>query len=610
MPRCANYFFAKRIARSSSSSSFFFVFNLPTTVTYLIAMAAPSEAFPLANRPSGLPRVTPFLVKVTDSGLKSLQDALQSKSPTGLSEGQIVFGANTRPFKFTVSDMQQDTGAKGPLEAAEQFVSDGRWCKLGLMRYRATIMATDDSYQSTKRKALQAEQDAKKASAKVKSSVKIWNKVNDAASAMTRCQRMPLRAVSSSECKTTSSISKPSSQKAPTANQRGLDVTKKTLRERVIHHLLIRSCSPKELLSRLVKEGLSADERQNFESTFDAVAQVKSQTSSNGLKQQCLSEVSDEWPFYSSWDRQVAKRALAARLSLGSKRENCTNVPLEMVPKKEESKKSRPVAGSSGSSKAKHTQGARSILDDLLPSDNDYAAPVAKQQKVSTQVCEKVAPPSSSSSSMLRKEPGFGGEPLAQPPPPPQDKAKVPVNSSHITKSSNGYESGQRKRPHNADSDGHDSSTTSTESHSSSSNNTCYNKKGKSSVSLNSPPLDAALLDEYPVIETLQERQKYKELFDRDYPKYLKFYGKLSTIAREFLELGEKLRETDQGSAEYAAIEREICDRYRRFREDPALDGLRKQHDSIRAKLAAIKSRVVSFDKRHQCEIEEADDSD
>ncbi|KHJ41055.1 hypothetical protein D918_08943 [Trichuris suis] len=593
-------------------------------------MAAPSEAFPLASRPSGLPRVTPFLVKVTDSGLKSLQDAVQSKSPTGasssitfkLSEGQIVFGANTRPFKFTVSDMQQDTGAKGPLEAAEQLVSDGRWYKLGLMRYRATIMATDDSYQSTKRKALQAEQDAKKASAKVlkqpkatvgasKSSVKIWKKVNEAASAMmTKCQRMPLRAVSSSECKTTSSSSsiKPPSHKAPTANQRGLDVTKKTLRERVIHHLLIRSCSPKELLSRLVKEGLSADERQNFESTFDAVAQVKSQTSSNGaaaaaiyeLKQQCLSEVSDEWPFYSSWDRQVAKRALAARLSLRSKRENNSSVPLEMVPKKEESKKSRPVAGSSGSSKAKQTQGARSILDDLLPSDNDYAAPAPKQQKVSTQTSEK--------------EPRFGSEQQPPPPPPPQDKAKVPVNSSHVTKSSNGYESGQRKRPHNADySDGqsphHGSSTTSTESRSSSSN-TCYSRNAKSCVTLRSPPLDASLLDEYPDIETLEERQKYKELFDRDYPKYLKSYEKLSTIAREFLELGERLRETDQGSAEYAAMEREICDRYRRFREDPSLHSLRKQHDSIRAKLAAIKSRVVSFDQRHQCETDEADDSD
>uniref|UniRef100_A0A5S6Q404 RNA polymerase II elongation factor ELL N-terminal domain-containing protein n=1 Tax=Trichuris muris TaxID=70415 RepID=A0A5S6Q404_TRIMR len=553
-------------------------------------MAAPSEAFPLANRPSGLPRVTPFLVKVTDSGLKSLQDALQSTGPTGScssitfksSEGQIVFGANARPFKFTVSDMQQDMGAKGPLEAAEQFITDGRWCKLGLMRYRATIMATDDSYQSTKRKALQAEEEAKRTSAKVlkqpkaaagasKASAKIWKKVNDAATAMSRCQRVPASGVSSSECKSTSSMQR-SPQRASAVNHRGLNVTKKSLRERIIHHLLIRCCSPKELLIRLVKEGLNADEKQNFESTFEAVAQMKSQSSSNGgtavyeLKQQCLSEVSDEWPFYSSWDRQLAKRALAARLSVGSKRDT-SGAPLEMVPRKE-SKRSRPVAGSSASSNVvnKQTHGARSILDDLLPSDNGcIASAAAGAAKVQKAPAVERAP----ANSLPRMERRSGNEDS-------HGKAITPVNSSHIAKSSNGYEGGQRKRPYTADMDvqsPHDSSTPSV---------------GSQGCSSNNAPSEGRT--EYPDIDTYEERQRYKELFDRDYPRYL--------------------RETSQGSTEYAAMEREICDRYKRFREDASLNNLRNQHNSIRAKLAAIKSRVVSFDRRHQGEFEEVEDSD
>uniref|UniRef100_A0A5S6QZ72 OCEL domain-containing protein n=1 Tax=Trichuris muris TaxID=70415 RepID=A0A5S6QZ72_TRIMR len=575
-------------------------------------MAAPSEAFPLANRPSGLPRVTPFLVKVTDSGLKSLQDALQSTGPTGScssitfksSEGQIVFGANARPFKFTVSDMQQDMGAKGPLEAAEQFITDGRWCKLGLMRYRATIMATDDSYQSTKRKALQAEEEAKRTSAKVlkqpkaaagasKASAKIWKKVNDAATAMSRCQRVPASGVSSSECKSTSSMQR-SPQRASAVNHRGLNVTKKSLRERIIHHLLIRCCSPKELLIRLVKEGLNADEKQNFESTFEAVAQMKSQSSSNGgtavyeLKQQCLSEVSDEWPFYSSWDRQLAKRALAARLSVGSKRDT-SGAPLEMVPRKE-SKRSRPVAGSSASSNVvnKQTHGARSILDDLLPSDNGcIASAAAGAAKVQKAPAVERAP----ANSLPRMERRSGNEDS-------HGKAITPVNSSHIAKSSNGYEGGQEEETLHC---GHGCC---------SSNNAPSEGRTVTYVSAPSPPLDPALLEEYPDIDTYEERQRYKELFDRDYPRYLRCYAKLSAIASEFFELGKKLRETSQGSTEYAAMEREICDRYKRFREDASLNNLRNQHNSIRAKLAAIKSRVVSFDRRHQGEFEEVEDSD
>ncbi|KRX98638.1 RNA polymerase II elongation factor ELL [Trichinella pseudospiralis] len=553
--------------------------------------AASSEIFPLAQRDVNLPQVTAFVIKLTDTSLQSLQDSVRtcsghagSSSKFGSIEFQpdecrISFGPDAQAFKFTLSKVQ-DANTKGPQDAIEQCRDGGEWIKLGAVRHRIKVLATDDSYHNTKRKALQAEEEAKKSAPKVlkqpkvgvsKASEKIWNKVHDALNASSK--RSINSASSSFQSSGSSQLISPSrsnghqrhqlssssstSSSLPTKSR--FDITKKSVRERIIHHLIIRPSTASGMLSRLLKEGLSDVDRQQFEATFNSVAQVrggKNQSSTSGsgcvydLQPQCFSEVSCDWPFYTNYERQLVRRELNNGAQSSRGRNAC--VIDDIIPKKESTRRS---AVSDLPSSAR-----------IAPKEQSFSAANKRTltngftELTTTHHRQASAHPASTTLQSRKRAADVNSQM-------PKSKKPPPIEQ-HIAVTSNGY--------------GHCSSEMGVSNHNSS----------------GSPPSNCSFWKDFPTIDSDEQRRRYKQAFDNDYPEYMSCYEQLNQFYEEIATMVNQLKQYDKNSDEYSQLERDICSKYHRWEEDKIVDEVRNRHYQLRLKLAVLKARVQDYDDR------------
>ncbi|KRY43544.1 Cytochrome b-c1 complex subunit Rieske, mitochondrial [Trichinella spiralis] len=549
--------------------------------------AASSEIFTLAQRDVNLPQLTAFVIKLTDSSLQSLQDSVRtcngyagSSSKSGSIEFQpddcrISFGPDAQAFKFTLSKVQ-DASSKGPQDAIEQCRDGGEWIKLGAVRHRIKVLATDDSYHNIKKKALRAEEEAKKSALKVlkqpkegvsKASEKIWNKVQDAMNASSKKGSVTSASSSFQSSGSSQLVSPPrsnghqrhqlsssTSSSLPTKSR--FDITKKSVRERIIHHLIIRPSTASGMLNRLLKEGLSDVDRQQFEATFNSVAQVrggKSQSSTAGsgcvydLQPQCFSEVSCDWPFYTNYERQLVRREL--NNGAQSSRGRNAYVIDDIIPKKESSRRS---VISDVSSSAR-----------IPPKEQSFSAgkKTTNGYPELTTHHRQANPHSASTTLQSRKRPADVDSQMPKP-------KKPPPIEQHVAVTSNGY--------------GH-----------------CSSEMGVSNHDSNgSPPSNCSFWKDFPSIDSDEQRRRYKQAFDNDYPEYISCYEQLNQFYEEIAIMVNQLKQYDKNSDEYSQLERDICSKYHRWEEDKTIDEVRNRHYQLRLKLAVLKARVQDYDDR------------
>lgn len=287
-----------------------------------------------------------FLVKLTDSSRSTLDHLLKKVSfksssadfgsvEIGENEGCIRFGESTgtttTEYKFSIADMHSEL-AKGQLQTTRQRGDLNPVESLGQITQRLKILASDkETFESTKQKALQEMEEAKKQSDKI-TSVKLkppgsskfsqqkWQKVATA-SPIPR-PLTPLSGVGGSSghggggSKPTGKTVTPpgSSSSAAATTAKFGELSKKSLRQRIIQHLALRPCTPAILLAKLTKEGLLDEDKSSFELYLNDVAQPKPQ--SNGemeLRSVSWMEVRTDWPHYNKYDAEVVKKYVAAK---------------------------------------------------------------------------------------------------------------------------------------------------------------------------------------------------------------------------------------------------------------------------------------------------------
>ncbi|VDP13410.1 unnamed protein product [Soboliphyme baturini] len=437
-------------------------------------MTAPSEIFPMICAPK-LPKATAFLVKLTDSSLRSLQDWQKKVASVGDGggggiggnivingrEGRICFSKNSDSFRFTISDISRDLGPQGLQEVVQQNSETGLWQLIGSVTHRMQILATDDTYQSTKRKALQAEEDAKKVSAKVlkqpklgasKASNKIWQKINQASAATSTRPLTPVRG-----------------------------------------------------------------------------------TSSN---------VNEDWPFYSAWDRQVLRRTLASKM-LQSRQNVCS-------------------------------EGNGDVAEKLVPPEASLVDPldnILSDRRLSRKCMKRSSANLTADTTSPKQLALDGGKTTST-----NDEQKSDSGSAGLDKESSadivkrvhtggaGGLVAQNVRKHPKEANKQENWTMMMETEEDDHRTTVTLKDASSDERRSDMTND--WLATFPEIKTLDERKQYKDIFDCDYPVYMKTYEKLRSIAAEFEMLGKKLNGFRKGSDEYKGIERDICIKYKKFYED------------------------------------------
>lgn len=366
--------------------------------------------------PTKSKRRSVFLVKFTDASRSNLDYLLKNvsfKSSTpvvigsveiGENEGSINFGdksssGSKSEYRFSISDMHTEL-AKGQLESTRQCGDSNPVESLGQITQRLKILASDkETFESTKQKALQEIEEAKKQSEKI-SSVKVktsvpsslsnksvhqkWQKLKTPSvqrplTPMTNAGAVPKSTAGGKTVTPPGGSSSSSSSAAAAAVGKFGELSKKSLRQRIIQHLALHPSRPANLLARLTKEGLLDEDKSSFDSFLNDVAQPKPQ--SNGemeLRPSSWSDVRTDWPHYTKYDTEVVKKTVAAKKLIQSNSTSTTTAAksttdLNMFKKDEAMGKSRvvppPPTNSSSMTSTTNvtTSNYSSPLDSLIP---------------------------------------------------------------------------------------------------------------------------------------------------------------------------------------------------------------------------------------------------
>lgn len=100
---------------------------------------------------------------------------------------------------------------------------------------------------------------------------------------------------------------------APVATQQQAPKAKTTvdkpIRERIVHLLALKPYTKAELQLRLTKDGLCDKDKEAIEPLLQQIGMLNQKTNQYELQSEIiLNELKDEWPYYNSAERLLAKR--------------------------------------------------------------------------------------------------------------------------------------------------------------------------------------------------------------------------------------------------------------------------------------------------------------
>ncbi|XP_026169725.1 MARVEL domain-containing protein 2-like [Mastacembelus armatus] len=124
-------------------------------------------------------------------------------------------------------------------------------------------------------------------------------------------------------------------------------------------------------------------------------------------------------------------------------------------------------------------------------------------------------------------------------------------------------------------------------------------KKGKVSEYTPKEHIIADYIKKYPEISCVEEREKYKAVFNDQYQEYKDLHRDISATLNKFRELDpmmaqllrEGRRQKDQRRIQ------SILEKYQQKKSDPAFLEKKERYDYLKAKLSHIKNRIRTFDQ-------------
>uniref|UniRef100_S4R6L9 RNA polymerase II elongation factor ELL N-terminal domain-containing protein n=1 Tax=Petromyzon marinus TaxID=7757 RepID=S4R6L9_PETMA len=191
---------------------------------------------------------------------------------------------------------------------------------VGTVQEKLTICATDDSYQATRERMTQAEEETRSRGAIV---IKPGGPFNGKRTV----RRLPPELMDLAPGRKRSAPLNPANtlRKAPAAGT----TSRRPMRERVVHFLALRPCKKAELVARLERDGGGVGgggqcDRSQVFAILEQVAAPRGQDGRHQLKEAAYAEVRQDWPGYSPEERR-AVQALLSRWGCPSK--PCTTRP-------------------------------------------------------------------------------------------------------------------------------------------------------------------------------------------------------------------------------------------------------------------------------------------
>jgi RNA polymerase II elongation factor ELL len=553
-----------------------------------------------------------IFVKLTDSALKAIEDYLRSQKTGDRAtlqflgnEGRINIPSsnhNGHSFDFSLSSNADTEGPQGSFECIQQSGSSSLE-SMGTVPYKMRIHANEDVYEATKLRFSALEQSRQQDCAKeIKpNNADIGRKVKTKLlrpsdplptnfSAHNKRSSLPQSSTNLTNNHnrvnngyytnhnhntslqsgrppnhrlTTTDISdqikhnyNATSGNAPPpryggSSSSGGDITRKPLKDRIIHLLAVKSYKKPELINRLTKEGLKQKDRKLVMVVLPSVSSMKG--NEYFLKRGIWNDVNEYWPFYTEEERQVMKRRKPQNLtppgsdcSIGSGTSGGSLSPPSS-------------SGHSGSSppssfSTSHYDPLPSNINGMLSYNNANSGshhltkrpgdletyddiPSTKRQRISHIPREDVN----------NEKP----EPVAV----VEEKPNVVIDSINSKANGNAY---------------------------------VVDK-----VVCNS------FLSKYTPIRTPEERARYKMDFNNEYKRYRDVHSVIEKVGNHFAQLQVKLQKEPKGTPAYEVIRDEIVNEYKQTKRNRRYVEAKKSFPELHDKLSHIKRMVEEYDRTH-----------
>ncbi|POI33908.1 hypothetical protein CIB84_002340, partial [Bambusicola thoracicus] len=483
-------------------------------------------------------------------------------------------------FNFYLSNVGKDN-PQGSFDCVQQTASSSgasQLSSLGLIQNKITVCATNDSYQMTKERMTQAEEELRNRSAKVikPGGPYLGKRVQIRKAPQSIPDPVPER-------KRSTPINPANTIRKTHANNA---VSQRPYRDRVIHLLALKTYKKPELLARLQRDGVNLKDRNSL----TAVLQQKRLSDFNFIdplmnKKPRISHLTSRvQPSLSGQSPAPSKKAALATAapappSLPAVHPPASNPPQtasSISPNTPEGRGTQDLPvdsiSQSGSSVFKHQQEkytSRTPLETPAPAAGNLEHPTFAGEedvalcKKSTKKAKKHKEKDQIKQQDTTRE--QKDERLLESKTDPRKEEPATLKSPSGLQSDEGVEK---------------TCTASTESPSSTNELPDYFKK-------------------YIAIVSYEQRQSYKDDFNAEYDEYRNLHARMESITRKFMKLDEQRKQLSPGSKEYQMLHEEVLEEYRKIQQSsPNYREEKHRCEYLHNKLSHIKRLIGEFDQQ------------
>ncbi|XP_032902967.1 RNA polymerase II elongation factor ELL isoform X2 [Amblyraja radiata] len=591
-------------------------------------------------------------VKLTDSALRALEAYQNCKGNLSCqpairfegNQGQITIPRpdspnDVRTFTFYLCNVGRDN-PQCSFDCIQQYQSrlgNVQLDCLGGIQDKITVCATDDSYQVTRERMTQAEEETRSRGTIV---IKPGGRY--------RAKRVL--------CKPAAGIpdAVPERRRPTPVNLANVmkkyvsSVSQRPYRDRVIHLLALKSYKKPELIVRLQKDGVSQQDKDSLENLLQQVANLNVKDGTFTLKDFAYKDVQRDWPGYSDGDQQLLKRVLVRKSCQlhnagGGTGETPSSSPKDSATSASPPQK-RPLPNDFIDPLANKKPRISLLTSRVPPTLNGRLKPSNGKEAAAATV-DAAAPESGGSSSTVPSStvpsstvPALGEAQRAHQPlsdvsndssqngrdcegpnaperpgcpvplhPPNPSVASAPSSHLRSRKKSKKHKDKERTR----EKEGGEEDCGERERDSKCLQSCREQKKDPAqkpsglngmcnSSSVPTPASDAPdYLLKYAAITSQEQRQGYKTDFNAEYSEYRDLHSRIESITRRFTQLDAELKQLSPGTANYKNIHDQILQEYRNIKKtNPNYSQEKYRCEYLHNKLAHIKKLIAEYDQK------------
>ncbi|KGL76729.1 RNA polymerase II elongation factor ELL2, partial [Tinamus guttatus] len=568
--------------------------------------------------------------------LISSQPSIQFQGLQGLIKiPKVDLPNEVHSFNFYLSNVGKDN-PQGSFDCVQQTVSSSGASQLsclGFIQDKITVCATNDSYQMTRERMTQAEEESRNRSAKV---IKPGGPfVGKRVQIRKAPQSIPDAAP---ERKRSTPMNPANTIRKTHVNN---TVSQRPYRDRVIHLLALKTYKKPELLARLQRDGVNQKDKNSLAAILQQVANLNPKDNSYTLKDYVFKEIQKDWPGYNEIDKQSLELILARKVNSSQNATSSSHMESPVTSNKDAASTSlsqkRLLASYFIDPLMNKKPRISHLTNRVQPTFNAATTP-APPPLPSTRLPGSNPPQTVNSNSPCTPE-GRGTQdlpvdsfshngssiyedqqekytsrtPLEMPASTAvqlecaksTDEKHLALHKKSKKKAKKHKEKDQSKKHDIAGVDEKERDLRKEETaklKSSSGLESSEGVKETCTASMDPPSSTSELPDyfiKYIAIVSYEQRQSYKDDFNAEYDEYRNLHARVENVTRRFMKLDAQRKLLSPGSKEYQILHEEVLEEYRKIKQSsPNYHEEKYRCEYLHNKLAHIKRLIGEFDQR------------